>query len=502
VRSFLVFVVVGTLGLLVGCGGSSTPHGVPVSISLNPTSASINAGQTVPITATVANDPSNSGVNWSLSGVGTLTSVTSTSVTYEAPSSVTSNQVATVTATSAASSTVTSTLQITVLPSGAATNVQPIHVDGGPVPNSIYPNGAFTDVTLCEPGTNTCQTIPGILVDTGSFGLRVLASAVTNITLTAFNDGNGNDLNDCVQFADQSFLWGTVAPADIVLGGEIAGQIPNVHNTAVHLIANPTSYSIPVNCSNGGTNEDTQQTLGANGILGVGPAPVDCGFACDPASGPPPEPFYYLCGTASGCAPVSVPCGEACGGTPPNQQLTNPVFNFPADNNGVILELPSVSGVARSVDGNMIFGIGTASNNGLGAAKVFTMDQNFNFTTQLSGKSPTSAFIDSGSNGLFFLDATTTGLPLCSDPSWYCPANTTNLSAVQTGTNNVTNTVNFSVDNFDNVTSGNPGDAAFGNLAGPFSGAFDWGLPFFYGRSVFTAIDGTNVGTPGPFWAY
>jgi hypothetical protein len=473
---------------------------VPVTITLNPASASINAGQAVNITATVANDSSGKGVAWTLSGVSgggdSLTSKTPTSVTYNAPAKVTSNSIATVTATSVANSGVTASLQITVLPAGVAVNVQPIAVDGGPVAGSIYPNGAFTNVTICVPGTNTCQTVDGILVDTGSFGLRVLASAIT-IPLQSLTDGSGNELNDCVKFADQSFLWGTVDPADIVMAGELASQ------TSMQVIGNPTTYSIPVNCSTGGNNEDTQQTLGANGILGVGPTTVDCGFACDPAAGGnPPEPAYYLCGAASGCAPVFVPCGTACGGTVPNQQVTNPVFNFPVDNNGVILELAAVSGEAATVNGNMVFGIGTASNNTLGAAKVFTMDQNFNFSTTLTGQAPVSAFIDSGSNGLFFLDTATTGLPTCSDPSWYCPATTTPLSATQTGTNNATNSVSFSVDNFDTVTTAFPGDAAFENLAGPFSGAFDWGLPFFYGRHVFTAIDGTNVGTPGPFWAY
>ena len=185
----------------------------------------------------------------------------------------------------------------------------------------------------------------------------------------------------------------------------------------------------------------------------------------------------------------------------PNQQVSNPVFNFPADNNGVILELPAVAGVAATVDGNMIFGIGTESNNGLGTATVFTIDLNDNFTTNFNGQALTASFIDSGSNGYFFPDSL---LSVCSnDPSWYCPPGTTPLSATNVGLNQATNTVNFNVDNFDTVTSGNPGDAAFSNLAGPNAGGFDWGLPFFYGRSVFTAIDGatTPAGT-GPFWAY
>jgi hypothetical protein len=40
-------------------------------------------------------------------------------------------------------------------------------------------------------------------------------------------------------------------------------------------------------------------------------------------------------------------------------------------------------------------------------------------------------------------------------------------------------------------------------LGGTFSGGFDWGLPFFFGRNVFVAIQGQS--TPGgtaPYWAY
>ena len=32
---------------------------------------------------------------------------------------------------------------------------------------------------------------------------------------------------------------------------------------------------------------------------------------------------------------------------------------------------------------------------------------------------------------------------------------------------------------------------------------FDWGLPFFYGRSVYTAIEGKTAGSAtGPYYAY
>jgi len=57
----------------------------------------------------------------------------------------------------------------------SSSNVQPIVVNSGPAGN--YANGLFTSVTLCVPATSNCQTIDGILVDTGSFGLRILSSA-------------------------------------------------------------------------------------------------------------------------------------------------------------------------------------------------------------------------------------------------------------------------------------------------------------------------------------
>ncbi len=499
---FLVLVLVGTLGFLGGCGGGGTPSGLPITITLSPTSASLNEGGVVNIVATVANDSSNAGVSWSLSpSVGALSAQTTTSVTYTAPAVVTTTTVVNVVATSIASSSVTASLPITISPSGTATNVLPIAVNGGLSPTTApYLDAAFASVTVCVPGTSTCQTIDNILVDTGSYGLRLLGSQVT-IPLVALVDNNKNTLYNCVNFQDGSFLWGTVAPANIQMAGEVA------QGTSIQLIANP-SFSIPSGCT--GTNEDTQALLGANGILGIGPEPFDCGTACDPTqNGGNPPPVYYLCSSGGSCNVVSVSCGTLCGDTVGNQQITNPVFNFPADNNGTIVELPALPAgqtSAPSVSGSLYFGIGTQANNAVPTtATLFLLNPGEDlFTTNFNGLSLTSSFIDSGSNGLFFPQVN--NLPnVCSDNnSWYCPPTTTAYTATNIGPNGTpSNTVNFSVDNFDNVTAANPNDTAFSNLAGPNANGFDWGLPFFFGRNVFTAIDGTT--TPagaGPFWAY
>jgi len=390
---------------------------------------------------------------------------------------------------SSSSSTTTST---------TGNNVQSIAVNGGPVSGQIYPDAAFTSVTVCVPGTSTCQTVDGILVDTGSSGLRILASALTgtfpNVTIS------GNNAYNCVNFIDGSYLWGPMIQADIEMAGEKASS------ASLQLIENPSGFTVPSTCSNGGVNEDTQSALGANGILGVGMEPTDCYIdgqsPCVSTPGFSPPDVYFTCGTTGNCQASFVPLA---------QQVINPVAGFSADNNGVIIELQSVDDVAASATGSMIFGIGTQSNNALGSATVFTVDPtDDNFTTNFNNVSLIDSFIDSGSNGLFFQDA----IQQCSvDTGFYCPSSTLNLSAQNVGANNAQNSVNFSVDS---AIQSSSSDAAFSDLAGPIATGtctssnpnactFDWGLPFFFGRNVFVAIDGQTVpsGSPAaPWWAY
>jgi len=183
----------------------------------------------------------------------------------------------------------------------------------------------------------------------------------------------------------------------------------------------------------------------------------------------------------------------------------NPVVLFAKDNNGVIVELPAATGAETSITGSLIFGIGTQSNNGLGSATVYGIDPNTgNFTTTYKGVTYTDqSFLDSGSNGIYFLDTATTGIPTCADmTAFYCPTATQNLSAMNQGTNGASGTVQFVVGNADTLTA-NSSDGVANGLAGPNTGMFDWGLPFFFGRNVYTAIEGQNTpGGAGPYWAY
>ncbi len=65
---------------------------------------------------------------------------------------------------------------------------------------------------------------------------------------------------------------------------------------------------------------------------------------------------------------------------------------FPIDNNGTILQLPSVNGGAASVIGSLTLGIGTQSNNGLGNAHVIPTNSYGFFTTTYKGVAQPKAF--------------------------------------------------------------------------------------------------------------
>ncbi len=366
---------------------------------------------------------------------------------------------------------------------GAANNVLAITASGGP---AGIANAITASVVLCVPGTSNCATVDGILVDTGSTGLRVLSSALpAGFNLPGQSSASGGPVGECFQFVD-GFTWGPVAVADIRLSGEQASALP------MQIIGEPNFAPIPSSCAATGMPEQTVQTLGANGVLGVGNFLQDCGPACTLAGSSNPG-FYFSC-SAPGCQPV----GQSLA-----QQVQNPVAAFAGDNNGVIIELPVIPATgAPSVSGSLVFGIGTQSNNELGTAKVVALNSAGNFTTVINNQTLPGSFVDSGSNGLFFLTSATTGIPVCANNPFYCPASTQNFTAVNTGTNGVSTSINFSVANANTLFSSG-GNFIFNNLAAPNPGHFDWGAPFFFGRNVFVAFEGRNTPAgPGPYTAY
>jgi hypothetical protein len=362
-------------------------------------------------------------------------------------------------------------------------NTQAVQVGVGPTGTDV--NQLLTTITICVPGTTNCQAISNILVDTGSTGLRLLSSAVT-LTLPRASDSSGHALGNCVAFANNNYAWGPVATADIQIAGEVASSVP------IQLLGVSGFPAVPKACDTGGSAASSVDVLGAYGILGIGVFRQDCGSACVTAGSTLPS-VYFGC-PSSGCVAEAVAL---------TQQLQNPVWMFPQDNNGVLIALPALYGSGeQSVSGSLIFGIGTQIDNALSGVTIYTTDTSGNFTVTFNGANYTDSFIDSGSNGYFFLNATTLGIPLCTaQTTFYCPSATYSAGALTSGTNSASNAIALTVANAEQLFA--TGNNAFNDLGGPAAGGFDLGLPFFYGRYVYVAIeDQSTTSGIGPYWAY
>lgn len=399
--------------------------------------------------------------------------------------------------------------------SGAAvSNVVTLTVGAGPAAamGGTF-NIPYASVKVCKPGTTTCATIDNVLVDTGSVGLRIMASALTSagLTLTDMADPNNssNSIAECLPFAD-GYTWGPVATADVSIGGELAS------NLSVNIIDDNGSYAAtaPSSCTSilspSANSLNSVSAFAANGVLGVGIFDQDCGNKCANCASFMPNgcntamsDLYYSCNSAT----------NSCAFTPVvlTAQVRNPVALFATDNNGVIVELPALPAAGQSgASGTLVFGIGTQSNNGLGSATVLTTNSAGNFTTLYKGQMLSSSFIDSGSNGLFFPDSSitvctsTTSSPNANE--FFCPNATQMLTATNQGQNGATSVVKFDITSLNSLSNSFYASASIGGPAATSAALgsyFDWGLPFFYGRPVFTAIEGKPAGSAtGPYYAY
>jgi hypothetical protein len=236
---------------------------------------------------------------------------------------------------------------------------------------------------------------------------------------------------------------------------------------------------------------NTASDLGANGILGVGVAPWDCGTACATDAS---VNVYYACPGGANCSATTVA---------PNAQVANPVAHFPSDNNGVIVEMePLPYAGAATATGTLVFGIGTRANNQLSAAQRFQTTASGDVGATFNGRT-LNAFLDSGSNALYFSDS---ALPQCGGRlgTLYCPSSPVALSAALTGLDASTGSASFAVVSAASLLA-NANYYAFNDIAGQFgsSANLDLGLPFFYGRYVYFGLDTTALGgTQSPYIAF
>jgi hypothetical protein len=284
-----------------------------------------------------------------------------------------------------------------------------------------------------------------------------------------------------------------VALADVTLAGEVAAKLPVQIMDDTNAGAPP-----PATCGANGTLLNSVAGFGANGVLGVGVFAQDCGAACVNAASP--LPVYYGCTTAGACTAENLALVD---------QVTNPVAAFAVDNNGLSINMANLVNANgdASVQGQLTFGLGTQADNALPATGLTVLGANASgdFTATYNGGSTLlPALIDSGTDAYVFNDST---IAVCSTGSFvgdYCPAVAPlKLFAVNTGVgaNNGTNTVDFAVQDPNTFVAT---AAAFEGLAGGGGATnFVWGMPFFYGRTIYIGIDQKVSGAyTGPFYAY
>jgi hypothetical protein len=501
--------------MIAGCGGGSSSSSTPTPTPTPPPTSTYTVGGTVTGLTGAVTLQNNGGDTITVSANGTFTFPTAKSTGSQYAVTASGNSpnyysCAVTNGTGAVGSANVTNVGVScalvpqvAMACGNATsigsgNVAPLVVDGfpcaagGTAGSTNTGNVPYVTVKICAPGSTTnCQVIDHVTVDTGSSGLRIAASALSS----TLQPGNGlpavagaaasSSLAECEIYVS-SFVYGPIVSADVYIAGKL------VKNASMQVFGSP-SNKIPAACSNqGGTETDTTQTFGGNGLIGVSFDLVDQGE-------------YFDCQTAD---PTQCAINNAYKGLP------NLVSQFAADNNGVVLSLPSISdaGLSSPVVGTLTFGVSTQANNTPAAAALaIANDPKFGTFAAQVGGTWYSAYIDSGTAVNFFNDTADTNLTPCAstdnNAGLYCPASSQNIpiTFANFGTTKPLGSLTYQVANADVVNTLTA--MAFSNISGPIASSttlnattMAFGLSSFYGHNMyflFNSMTAPGVGLGG-----
>jgi len=312
-------------------------------------------------------------------------------------------------------------------------------------------NTPVVTLTICVPNTSTCEDVPNILVDIGSTGLRL--SHTLSIASKLPQESENGPITECYGFVS-GYNYGPVVTATVTLANQSVTVPVQISNSQL---------SAPSTCVNDYNGSAPFEPY-FNGILGLLFPQDDNGLYYEGGSGPTTISTTLM--------------------------VQNPVFLLgSSENNGVLLSgFPTVSQTpgAPSVSGLLTFGTGDTSN--------FTkLDTNTyaTITASYNGNSSLTAFFDSGSNG-FFIDNQT--IPPCTSASlsgFFCGTET-GQSAILTGTNGTSVTLDFSIEDAEKLFD--TGNQDFSSLGGPMPGYFDAGFPAFLSAQTSGQTTGQTIG--------
>ena len=364
----------------------------------------------------------------------------------------------------------------------AADNIVPVEV------RQLYQgdkcNKLYVAVTVCN-AAQQCRTVPDVLVDTGSPGLRLFRSALAGLELDAVT-ARGHPVGNWGRFTSGA-LWGTLHWAEVRIGGvATAAAIP------IELFDNPgPDESLPSGYGSADARSKLRMTVG-NGILRISPQ----SFA---------EVGYYVNVGSHGVRSKSdwepVKIHDAL-------KLANPIGHFPAPyDTGSVIRLPEVdwAGGQSTAQGWLGFGLGrpTAALFPQGSRLiVHELDQRRRFPAVVEQRA-VDMTLDSGSNFLV-LSLDPPGFPAhpnfarCYNPAALTPIDLRFPSAGR----DIELARPLLVGSADQLHKARQGCAVLPTIAaGPrpepgAAGAPDarrtnvLGLPFFFGRSVATGLKG------------
>jgi len=283
----------------------------PISIALTPSAASVQVGGAQPFNAAVSNDPSDSGVTWSITGCSEGRSAcgviagAGTDIVYAAPSwPGLAQSSAVVTATSVADTNKSASALVTILPTALDFSAQ--RYTAGAAPNAVATgdfNGDGKQDVVVANGGDTSRSNPGGMSvflgkGDGTFQPAIAVNAGKNPISVAVGDFNGDGKLDLVVADSGDRPNGVVS---VLLGNEDGTfQLPL-----------PTSVGhAPFNIAVGDFNGDGKLDLAVSDFGNT--APGDFGAT------------YVLIGKGDGTfqPPVALSAGE------------NPVTLVAADFNG------------------------------------------------------------------------------------------------------------------------------------------------------------------------
>jgi hypothetical protein len=201
--------ILGALLAMAGCGRNSTRTltaqvGVDTGVALSTAGSvtSLLTSATLALGATVENASNSAGVTWSVTGVGTLTDVTTTTATFVAPASVTGSATALITATSVANPVQNASVALIVLgtpvipsttlfPGNVSVPYQaPVAAAGGDSPFTwVVATGSTLPPGLALNGSTSAATyIEGTPTTAGTYSFTLQAtdteSRVATVALT------------------------------------------------------------------------------------------------------------------------------------------------------------------------------------------------------------------------------------------------------------------------------------------------------------------------------